>query len=238
VFRWRLRNVEHIALRLLALAMAVGLWLMATGSPQQNLGLDRRTVRVEAAFERTPDALEVTSSPETVEVTVEGPRLVLPFQAQDVEVYLDLEGYGAGTHRVPVQARHPSGIGVVSVSPREVTVVLEPRVARSFEVSAGVVGAPAGWSVRIVEAVPGALEVYGAKSQVDKVAYVLAQAPHQRGGAGALTVRVPAVPVDESGRPVEGVATSAQSVLVTYVIEQVAPGGSVPVVGSEASIGR
>lgn len=201
--------------------MAIALWLVATGSPQQNVLLDRRTVRVEAAFERVPDALEVTSPPEMIEVTVEGPRMVLPFQADDVEVAVDLEGLEAGRHRVPVQVRMPAGIGLGGISPREVIVVLEPRVERAVDVQVGVLGVPTGWSVRVLDVEPSVVEVYGAQSEVARVAYILAQTSYRPGMDATSTVQASATPVDEGGRPVETVAISVQSITITFAIEPV-----------------
>jgi len=236
VGRWRFRNIQHVSLRLLALAMAVALWLVATGSPQQNLVLDRRTVRVEAAFERIPDALEVTSEPQVIEITVEGPRMVLPFQADDVEAFVDLQGLDAGRHRVPVQVRMPAGIGHGGINPREVTVVLEPRVERAVDVRVAVVGVPTGWSVRVLDVKPSAVDVYGAQSEVARVAYILAQTAYQPGMAVVASVQASAEPVDEHGRPVESVATSTRTIEIAYVIEESEPG--IPALGSDVSLGR
>ena len=218
--------------------MAVALLLVATGSPQQNLILDRRTVRVEASFERIPDALEVTSAPEIIEITVEGHRMVLPFQADDVRASVVLEGLEAGTHRVPVQVRVPAGIGLVGLSPREVTVVLEPRVERAVEVRVAVVGVPTGWSVRLLDANPETVEVYGAQSEVARVAYILAQASYRPGTTAVSTVRAAATPVDEGGRRVEAVALSAQAVEITFAVEQASPQETIPALGDGAGDGR
>ena len=203
-------SVSHISLRLLALLLAVILWFVATDRPQRSLGLDQRRVTAALALENPGDELEVSEAPESVSVTVEGPRLVLPFQVGDVRASVDLTGLGPGVHSVPVNVELPAGITVKSVEPSEVRVTLELRAHARLPVSVSVDGVPPGLAVRVVSVNPSTVDVYGASSAVRQVTLLSARA---RFGSG--TVRAPVVAQGSDGQPVPGVVLSPVEVEVT-----------------------
>lgn len=215
------KRVEHLALRLLALFLAILLWFMATDRPQLTIGSDQRVLQVEAHLTGVDEALEVTSTPPTVDVTVEGPRLILAFQAQEVRAYVELEGVGAGRHEVPVRVEAPSGVSVRRVVPGEVNVTLEERARKSVPVRVAVHGVPPGVAVRIVDVEPDSIEVYGAASSVERVAYILAQVAYDSGGGD-----VAAVAVGVDGAIVEGVATARERVRVAIAMGEAAGEGA------------
>src|SRR5690606_30918169 len=142
---------------------------------------------------------EAHAIPESVYVTVEGPRLLLPFQIADVEVTVDLGGLGPGVHTLPVQVKQPTGLSVKSVEPREVRVSLEERAHLRLPVSVSIEGVPPGLSVHVLSVSPSEVDVYGATSAVQRVALVSARAPY-----GAATVRAPVIALGHDGQPVEG----------------------------------
>lgn len=214
---WKGKRVEHLALRLLALLLAVVLWFMATDRPQQTIGSDQRVLQVETRLSGVDDALEVTDRPGTVDVTVEGPRLILSFQAQEVRAYVELAGVGPGRHQVPVRVEAPSGVTVRQVVPGEVSVTLEARARKSVPVRVALQGVPPGVVVRVVEAQPQSMEVYGAASAVERVAYILAQVAYDSGSG-----EVAAVAVGLDGEAVEGVATERPRVRVEIAVDEVA----------------
>lgn len=212
--RWRGVKVENFGIRLVALFLALILWVVATERPQRNLGLDQRRVTLELAFANLSDDLEISQMPRTVDVTLEGPRLILPFQSQDASAAVDLNDLGPGAHRVPVQVELPTGISLKDVQPRDVSVRLEARASRSVPVYVAVQGVPAGVSVSVTRVVPETLQVIGALSAVDRVAHILARAPY-----GVDHARTPVVPVDIHGLEVVGVFVSESFVDVTLLIQ-------------------
>lgn len=216
--RWRRikrPEIDHLSLRLLALLLAIVLWFLATDRPQPGIGMEQRNVSVETHVENVGDRLVVTESPPQVNLTLEGPRLLLSFQAEDVQAYVDAEGLGPGRHRLPLQTRAPSGLGVRAVNPAEVDVVLEQEIAKNVPVRAAVVGVGDGLSVRIEAVEPSEMTVYGIESAVARTAYIMAQVD-----PAAPSERVRAVPVDDRGVTVAGVATQAEWVEVFFTIER------------------
>lgn len=206
---WKAKRIEHLALRLLALFLAVILWFMATDRPQQTIGTDQRLLQVETRLVGLDEALEVTSGPEAVEVNVEGPRLLLSFQAQEVRAFVELGGLGPGRHQVPVRVEAPPSLTVRQVSPQEVSVTLEERMRRSVPVLVAVEGVPPGAAVRVEAVDPQSMEVYGPASAVARVAYIRARIAYDAGSG-----EVPAVAVAADGSAVEGVAVARGRVRV------------------------
>ena len=209
------KQVEHLALRLLSLFLAVVLWFLATERPQQTIGSDQRLVELEARVTGVDEGLEVTSGPGTVEATLEGSRLLLAFQAADVRAFVELSGLGPGRHQVPVRVEAPPGVTVRRVLPQEVSVTLEERVRRTVPVRVAVQGVPPEAQVRVAAVEPSSMEVYGAASAVERVAYILAQVAYDAAGSR----EVPAVAVAADGSAVEGVATAVGRVRVQLSYE-------------------
>lgn len=212
--RWKRPEIDHLFLRLLALFLAVVLWFLATDRPQQGIGTEQRNVNVDVQVESVGERLVVTEEPPNVTLTLEGPRLVLPFQTGDVRAYVDAAGLGPGRHRLAVQVIAPSGLNVRAVNPVEVDVVLEEQITRSVPVRAAVVGVSDGIAVRIDGVEPPEMMVYGIESAVVRTAYIMAQVD-----PALPTRRARAVPVDERGVSVAGVATEVEWVEVLFSIE-------------------
>jgi len=215
--RWKRPQIDHLSLRLLALFLAIVLWFLATDRPTTSVGLDQRTVNVETKVEGVGPRLVVTQAPESVSLTLEGPRLLLPFQADDAEAYVDVSGREKGRHRLSVQVRTPSNLSVKAINPPEVELVLEEQVEKRLPVRPSVLGGESGALVRVEEVRPAEMSVYGVESLVEKTAFVLAVVDLS---AGAQRAR--AVPVDAEGIPVPGVAAEREWVDVIVRIEKVA----------------
>lgn len=219
--RWFKRpELDHLSLRLVALFLAVVLWFLAMDRPNTTLGTERRTIHVETRVEGAGPGIDVVQLPESVAVTVEGPRLLLPVQAGSVEAYVDVSGRGAGRHRLPVQVRVPANVNVTAVNPQEVDVVLEEIAEKRVPVCASVLGEGPEAPVRLEAVEPPTMGVYGPRSRLEQVAYVLAVADLAAGRE-----RARAVPVDAEGAPVPGVAPEYEWVDVVVRIEEPEPGG-------------
>lgn len=220
-FRWKRPQIDNLSLRLLALFLAIVLWFLASDRPTTSIGLDQRTVNVEPRVEGLGPRLEVTQPPESVSLTLQGPRLLLPFQADDVEAYVDATGREGGRHRLPVQVRTPTNIIVKAINPSEVEIVLEQQVEKRLPVRASILGGEGGALVRVGEVRPAEMSVYGVESRVARTAFVLAVVDLSSGSGKAR-----AVPVDAEGIPVPGVVTEQEWVdVVVWIDEEAAPPG-------------
>lgn len=116
-------------LKLLALALAYALWVMVGQAPQVDVG-----VSVPLELRNLSPALRVTGGVTSrVHVVVRGPESILrTLPSQQVGVVIELQGFGAGNHRIPLTAANveaPAGIEVVRITPEEVRLELAPIVS-------------------------------------------------------------------------------------------------------------
>lgn len=122
--------------------------------------------------------LVVTGVPETVKVTLQGPKNVLqPAKAQkNFEVYVDLSKAEIGTKRVPIEIRNISDKLKATIEPEYATVNIQEKVTREFNVEVefdknlledGYISEPP-------EAEPKTVKVTGAKDVIEKISFVKA----------------------------------------------------------------
>ncbi|MBP3038209.1 YbbR-like domain-containing protein [Bacillaceae bacterium Marseille-Q3522] len=124
------------------------------------------------------DSVVVTGVPETVTVTLEGPRIHLqPAKLQrNFEVYVDLTSAELGEQRVPIEIRGLSDQLEATIEPLYANVEIQEKVTKEYPVEAEFNhdliedGYVAGDAV----AEPGRVKVTGAKDVMDQVAYVKA----------------------------------------------------------------
>jgi len=119
----------NLPLKLLSLALAAALWLLATGSKVEVVDLS-----VPVVLRNVPSGLAVGGhDPGRVHVAVAGPRLrLLGLRPREVSLELDLKNLGEGTATfggIEKRLRVPAGVEVLRVYPAVVEIRLD-RVTR------------------------------------------------------------------------------------------------------------
>lgn len=211
--RW-LRELlfEDWSLKLLALAITLGLWLGVTSqrAPAQ------RGVRSVALSFLLPEDMEISNDPrEQVEVTLSGESDRLnEIVASNLVVSADVRGYQEG-ERVArltpenVSVNLPDGVRVVKIEPGSVPLRLERRIERQVEVVARVEGRPAeGFEVQGIEITPARITVRGPASHVQQVERAPTETISLNGLRESFIVRGVAVDIeDEKVAALEAVVT-------------------------------
>lgn len=116
----------NLHLKLLSLALAAALWLLATGSKEEVVD-----VSVPVLLRNVPPGLVAAGKvPDRINVAVAGPRLrLLGLRPRAVSLELDLENLGEGTATfggIEKRLRVPAGVEVLRVYPT----VVEIRLVR------------------------------------------------------------------------------------------------------------
>jgi YbbR domain-containing protein len=176
--RWLGRNLGTL---LLAFALALVVWISAETAADPNVEqVFPRPVRLDIANE-DPNLLIISEIPEQVRVTLNTPSskwTEVNSYDQPLRAWIDLQGLEAGEHVVPVQVqlRVPiSPVRIIQRTPSEVTVVLEPRITRSFPVNLIVEGEPfIGYQSGTTLYTPQEVNILGALSSVSQVQEVRA----------------------------------------------------------------
>ena len=164
--------IQNLGLKLLAAALALGLWLSVAGE-----ALIERGFEVPVGFENVPVGLQVAGDPpDTVHVRVRGPMSIVNRLALgDVVAVLDLAGERPGERRLfdmyADRVRTPFGVEVIQVTPSTITAALEragePRTVR---VVPDIEGQPAeGFAVGRISTVPESVEIIGPTSLLNSV---------------------------------------------------------------------
>src|SRR3990172_3514008 len=133
----------HFGLKLLAVAMAVMLWMIVSGEEIVERGL-----RVPLEFQQMPAGLEMQEdAPSMVDVRVRGASGTLSrLSAADIVAVLDLHAARPGRrlfHLTPDQVRAPFGVKVIQLTPPSVALVFEATGSRQVAVNPAIEGAPA-----------------------------------------------------------------------------------------------
>lgn len=168
--------LEDWSLKLLALAITLGLWFGVTG---QRTPATIRLSSVQLNF-RLPGEMEISNDPpDKVDAILTGSKESLDrLNSRNLIAFVDVSGYQQGTHTVrlmrdTVTMDLPEGVHIDAIDPNLVALRLEPRVTREVPVEVQFDGKlPDGYELRGVTASPSQVRLRGPASHVDKVGKV------------------------------------------------------------------
>lgn len=122
--------------------------------------------------------LVVTGVPDTVELTIKGPKNVLQYAKvqRNFEVYVDLSDAKIGTERVPIKIRDISDKLEVTIDPAYVNVSIQEKVTKEYtiEVEFNQSLLEDGYISEAPEAEPKKVKITGAKDVMERITYVKA----------------------------------------------------------------
>src|SRR2546423_9605640 len=178
---WLRRIVfEDWNLKLLALAITLGLWFGVTG---QRAPATIRLRGVQLNFQ-LPANMEISNDPrDEVEVTLTGSKRDLDsLNVRDLVANVDVSGMRPGERVVQlipgrvVTMELPEGVRIDDIEPNTVPLRLEPRVEREIEVEARLAGSPPdGYELRAVNITPHKVLVRGPASHVNDLQKALTE---------------------------------------------------------------
>lgn len=163
-------------LKLLALAITLGLWFAVTG---QRVPTTARLHKVPLFFS-LPNEMEISNEPrEEVDLTLRGSKRVLDaIKASDVSLSYDASSYRPGERVVQLSPNNitlqlpegvsPEGVTIERIEPGSVPLRLERRIERELEVAPKTGGAlPEGYELVGVQSLPARVRVRGPESHVN-----------------------------------------------------------------------
>jgi YbbR domain-containing protein len=181
------RYVFHnFALKLVALAAAVILWVAVARDPT-----DYVAVKVPVEFQHAPENLEISTEniPE-VQIRVRGPgRVVRQLAQSEVHAVIDLAGAKPGEHTYDLagpQIRLPREVELVQVVPAQLQLTFDWSDWREVPIQARVVGLNPAIRTAIRVEPPSAL-VLGPQKQVENIHFALTDAIDVAGITGETT---------------------------------------------------
>ncbi|MGC2185715.1 MAG: CdaR family protein [Terriglobales bacterium] len=165
------RHVLHnFGIKLLSLALAVGLWLAVAADPPAEVAVD-----VPIVFRNIPENLEISSeNVPRAQIRIRGPqRAVRRLQPADIYTEIDLSGMKAGEHTFDLTAQQihqPRELEVVQVVPNQFHLMFDTRLTRQVPVHPRAFGNfAAGYQIARVEADPSSITISGPRQRIEAV---------------------------------------------------------------------
>ncbi|MFB5269198.1 YbbR-like domain-containing protein [Paenibacillus enshidis] len=198
--------------KILALLISILLWAMvhldsSTTSPGITTAYDNKTIKDVAVQAAGLDDNYVLTAMSTDRVTlqVRGQRsLLTSFFTDDYKVTIDLSNVKAGTETLPLRADLPSGVEVMSINPSMVTVTVEEKKTKSFNVTIATDGEPAaGMRLGVPSLDPAAVDVTLAESRLEAVAFVRGTVDVSGAKENVTERRVRLKAYDKNGQEIE-----------------------------------
>jgi YbbR domain-containing protein len=209
--------LHNLGLKLISLALAVGLWLAVARDPVAEVAVD-----VAIEFHNIPQNLEISSENiPRAQVRLRGPgRVVHSLRPADVYVEIELSGLKPGERTFDLTAQQihePSELEVVQVVPSQFHIMFDTRLTRQVPVRPRVVGAFApGYAIEQVEVDPPDITISGPQKRVEAVESAITDPIDVSGAMSQVMVRRHAYVSD----PVIQVA-SPDPVRVTVIVQKV-----------------
>src|SRR5215213_8271470 len=193
--------VEDWNLKLLALAITLGLWYAVTG---QRTPSTIRLRNVQLQF-RLPEEMEISNEPrDMVEVVLSGNKRELDrIRRSDLVAYVDISRYAPGERvvqltRESVTMDLPEGVRVEDIEPNVVPLRLEPRVEGQLTVEPRLEGKlPDGYELYGVEIKPDKVRVRGAASHVNALQKAPTEMLWLSGRKESFTVQQAAIEISD-----------------------------------------
>jgi YbbR domain-containing protein len=194
--------VEDWNLKLLALAITLGLWFGVTG---QRAPATIRMRGVPLNFQ-LPANMEISNDPRgEVEVTLTGSKRDLDgLNVRDLVANVDVSNMRPGERVVQlipervVKMELPEGVRIDDIEPNTVPLRLEPRVEREVEVEARLEGnLPEGYELRAVNITPHKVLVRGPASHINELQKALTETIPLEGRKESFTVPQTAIDISD-----------------------------------------
>jgi YbbR domain-containing protein len=207
-----------------AFALALAVWVAAvTSSNPDEVRTLPAPVPLEVVGQGT-DMVMSTDFPRQVYVTLRAPSSVwerVTASPGSVRAILDLSGLSDGEHIVPIQVQvSERPVRIVSTSPGQVTLTLEPLSTKTLEVDLARGGQPAvGYQAGEAVLDPVEVVVAGAKSRVDQ-AVKARLSLNIDGLRDSVDDSLPVLIIDKDGQVLNGLSISPQSVHISIPIGQ------------------
>jgi YbbR domain-containing protein len=159
---------SNFGLKVLALIIAVGLWLAGHRDTE-------RAIEVPVEFRSIPaDLMVMDNRVDYVVLRLMGPRtLVSTLDADNLKLSLDLDGVKSGSLSYPLSANDfnvPRGVTVGRITPPVIHLRLEPVIKRTLPVAVRFSGKPAaGFRIAQTTARPESVSVQGPAEEVRRL---------------------------------------------------------------------
>ena len=208
---------HNIFEKFVAVVAAAVLWIFVM--EDQNPVIES-SYTVPLSFVNVPENYTVLHNNQQVKIQLRGPRsYFVNYEAKDCRAYLNLAGLEEGDHEVKIEAAFPPGFELISISPDQTQIKLDPYIERQMPAELIVTGAAgANATVTNVEQSAETVTLIGSRTAVDSVTRVIGYVGLS-GNKENFSLQVPMNPINEDGRAVPDVRSVPSVMNVDVTIE-------------------
>ena len=207
-----------------ALALSLAVWIAAvTAADPDEVRAYPTPIKVEVVGQ-DPNLVVSGVIPDQVQISLRAPRSVwdqLIARPDSIRAVLDLSGLSAGQHNLNLQIQvgiRP--VRVITVSPTNVPLTLEPLVTRTLDVDLSLLGQPAtGYQAGDAVLEPKQVVIAGPESVISQVAH-LRVTVRLDGIRDSVDQSLPIEALDQNNKPVTGISIHPDSAHVTLPVSQ------------------
>ena len=175
---------------------------------------------VPLSFTDVPEGYKVLHGDQPIKVNLRGPRsYFVNYEAKDFRAYSNLNGLDEGDHEVKIEAKFPQGFELISVSPIQTQIKLDPYIERQMPADLIVTGAAgANATVTKVTQSSDTVTVIGSRTVAESVTRVIGYVGLS-GNKEDFSLQVPMTAINEDGRALQDVRVVPSFMNVEVKIE-------------------
>lgn len=185
---------------------------------------------VPMSFTDVPEGYKVLHSDQPVKINLRGPRsYFVNYESKDFRAYSNLNGLEEGDHEVKIEAKFPQGFELISVSPTQTQVKLDPYIERQMPADLIVTGAAgANATVTNVSQSSDTVTIIASRTTAEAVTRVIGYVGLS-GNKEDFSLQVPMTAINEDGRALQDVRVVPSFMNVDVKIELGLVKKSVPI---------
>ncbi len=196
---FRRNLIEKVA----SILIAILLWIVVMDD--QNPVIEG-SYTVPLSFTEVPEGYKVLHGDQSIKVNLRGPRsYFVNYESKDCRAYSNLNGLEEGNHEVRIEAKFPQGFELVSVSPSQTQIKLDPYIERQMPADLIVTGAAgANATVTKVTQSSDTVTIIGSRTAAESVTRVIGYVGLS-GNKEDFSLQVPMTAINEDGRALQDV---------------------------------
>lgn len=214
---------HNIGYKLMALVIAFVIWIYVNEFQTNSEGQNHKSSYVSSSFvvplkaKNVGAGYTVVKMPGRVSVVVEGRQedvAAIAAEQDLITAYVNLRGYSAGSHTIPVITKFPDDIADLRkrAEPHSAVVVLEERVRRQMAIEAEFIGLTPE-SDRLLAPVisPASATVFGTARNVEIIRHLVVEVNSTTLAEKNIDHLLPIVALDANGKPIKGLEIAPKS---------------------------
>ena len=175
---------------------------------------------VPLTFVDVPEGCKVLHNNQPIKMVLRGPRsYFVNYETKDFRAYSILNGLDEGDHEVKIEAKFPQGFELISLTPNQTQIKLDPYIERAMTVDLIVTGAPgANATVTNISQSSNTVTVIGSRTAVESATRVIGYVGLS-GNKEDFSLQVPMTAYNDDGRAVKDVRVVPSLMNVDIKIE-------------------